>query len=367
MAFQDVATPRFYVNYLEWILNNYRTGTPTLVYSDLDGNETEEENANLIKHTGLSNRSALKITPPNNSISATIKYTIEDGSLNTSNPILQKVNFSYCFGSNLPSFKVRILSEDSDGGISTNSFKGTESFDGHSYVANTGIFPAYDGYSIAGLGDGSFIQHEDEKVKEIQIRIGVTSIWYPFDGTESFELSSFGFGRYFDMMHSPELALTYSKSYDGVQKQKSMGGATLVNYNYLRPPAFGSVGYFELSNADNPLNIPTRTGRRNYQLNFKYLENSTTKDSLFPQSENLHRFDDTTTFTKNDTLYDDNSFYGDVIHMTQGGTIPFIFQADNDNFSGDQFSVCTFDQKDFNFKQVAPSVYDCSLKIVESW
>ena len=45
----------------------------------------------------------------------------------------------------------------------------------------------------------------------------------------------------------------------------------------------------------------------------------------------------------------------------------FVCFTDNTNFNGDIFSVCTFDQKDFSFKQVAPSVYDCSLKIVESW
>jgi len=368
MAFQDVVTPRFYINYLEWILNNYKTGTPKLVYADLDGNETEEENIELIKYTGLSNRSALRIKPPLNTHKVYVKFPIEDNSLNTSNPIFQKINFAHFLGHNFetaaPSAGIACFVGTVSGDDDNNNTLVLNSLDEHSNVGLSGyLHSSYDGYSIlgtSGLGAG-----ENEVIKEIHLLFRILGSPNTWNGDSSFEFSNFGFGGYFDMMHSPELDLTYSKSYDGVQKQKSMGGATLVNYNYLRPPAFGNVGYFELSNADNPLNVPTRTGRRNYQLNFKYLENSTTKDSLFPQSENLYTIDNG--LTQNDALYDDNSFYGNVIHMTQGGTIPFIFQADNSNFSGDMFSVCTFDQKDFNFKQVAPSVYDCSLKIVESW
>ena len=421
MAFQDVSTPRFYVNHLEWILSNYRTGTPTLVYEDDLGTETVLENSELMKHTSLSNRSAISITPPNNTLRAIIKYPLIarqglidtwllDDLINGNSPIFQGVNYAYILGHNLESQGVTCILNLRGSGDHPNhpwydnTFRGNDPIDNHTILSHDEEYsqgvddnwiPEYNGYSIVGLGTGKFVQRSDDEyagyisnhyIREIQLifqrksNAGV----HTFSGDKSFEFSSFGFGKYFDMMHSPELDLTYSKSYDGVQKQKSIGGATLVNYNYLQPPAFGNFGYFELSKYSDTssgwsvyrgLNKPSRTGRRNYQLNFKYLENSTTKDSLFPQSESLHRFEEgtnaegnpTNTFTKNNTLYDDNSFYGNVIHMTQGGTIPFIFQADNSNFSGDQFSVCTFDQKDFNFKQVAPSVYDCSLKIVESW
>ena len=335
MAFQDVVTPRFYINYLEWILNNYKTGTPKL---------GDDENSDLIKYASLSNRSALKASEGNISI----EYPIEDESLTTSNPIFEKIKFAYLLGNKSDNPLSCSIS------INESQLTFTSLLDEHTDVDNGSFSSPYNGWEIIGATGGL----PDDEV--------ITSIKFTFSGSDSFELSNIGFGGYFDMMHSPELDLTYSKSYDGVQKQKSMGGATLVNYNYLRPPAFGNVGYFELSNADNPLNVPTRTGRRNYQLNFKYLENSTTKDSLFPQSENLYTINGSQLKLENG-IYGDDSFYGDVIHMTQGGTIPFIFQADNNNFSGDQFSVCTFDQKDFNFKQVAPSVYDCSLKIVESW
>ena len=48
-----------------------------------------------------------------------------------------------------------------------------------------------------------------------------------------------------------------------------------------------------------------------------------------------------------------------------GSHIPFIFQPDNTDFN--DLYICRFDQNDFDFKEVAPGLYDMTLKIIETW
>ena len=61
----------------------------------------------------------------------------------------------------------------------------------------------------------------------------------------------------------------------------------------------------------------------------------------------------------------DLNFYSSVIHRTNGGQLPFIFQPDNTDFTN--MAIAKFDQKSFQYKQVAFGVYDISLKIREVW
>ena len=71
---------------------------------------------------------------------------------------------------------------------------------------------------------------------------------------------------------------------------------------------------------------------------------------------------------KYNILTDDN-FFSQVIHKTNGGQLPFIFQPDggaNGNNNPDQFAICKFDSG-FKFEQVANGVYNVKLKIREVW
>ena len=62
-----------------------------------------------------------------------------------------------------------------------------------------------------------------------------------------------------------------------------------------------------------------------------------------------------------------NSFYNQVIHKTNGGQLPFIFQPDKNNNNSDSFAICKFDMDSFEFDQVANGVYNIKLKIREVW
>ena len=125
----------------------------------------------------------------------------------------------------------------------------------------------------------------------------------------------------------------------------------------------------------------SRSGRRVWDLSFSYLQDS----DLFPMLSSLNPYEsvsDTgfpyTTTNANDgdasndwwtgeTLLDDNTFYNQVIHKTNGGQLPFIFQPDSSNNNPDQFAICKFDMKSFQFEQVAKNIYNISLQIREVW
>ena len=61
------------------------------------------------------------------------------------------------------------------------------------------------------------------------------------------------------------------------------------------------------------------------------------------------------------------NFISEVLHKTNGGALPFVFQPDSSNANPDQFAICMFDQNSFQFKQVANGVYNISMKIREVW
>ena len=199
-------------------------------------------------------------------------------------------------------------------------------------------------------------------------------------------IGSFAFGYAFQMPHSPDLKLTMTREYDGIQEQNTRGGSTLTQINYSTPPHWIGVPAWELINfpnswADNPANkktYPSR-GRRVWDLKFSYVAG----DDLFSVNEMYSYFNPTDSDTNSEAGYNSTDFDGDghfviklnaewsfiniVMNHTIGGALPFVFQPDGNNNSPDQFAICKLDQGSFKFKQVAHNVYDISLKIREVW
>ena len=85
---------------------------------------------------------------------------------------------------------------------------------------------------------------------------------------------------------------------------------------------------------------------------------------LFAKYNSLNKLiDNDETEDDNETLLTSNNFYSQVIHKT-AGNLPFIFQPDN---TINDYAICRFDQKSFQFTQTAPSLYSVKTKIIESW
>ena len=242
-------------------------------------------------------------------------------------------------------------------------------------------FPEFNGFSIAKMTDAS----DNDHYNRLHINLGNNGV----GGT--IVIGTITMGQYFDMPHSPELSLTMTREYGGVKTIEPPGGASLSNSFYNGSPKWGALGAWELGlQADEGYQRQSLSsgGRRIWDLSFNYLQDS----DLFPMLSSLSPYESTsdtgevysstaddpstpgvtetdweTNWHVGNTILDGNTFYNRVIHRTNGGQLPFIFQPDNTNSNPDQFAICKLDMNAFKFEQVANNVYNINLKIREVW
>ena len=267
----------------------------------------------------------------------------------------------------------------------------SEGFSGGSYTnkqnvlnwdGTNGINAQYNGTTIWTFSDAN----------------GMDKYWRNFDvyfpdGFDDYthQLGSLIVGKYWDAPNSPDLSLTMSRRFDGIKKQKTIGGKTLANIYYDGPTewtmnhkdsdAYPSQVYkyppFELDLKTKGAAVSGnefafsqraksglgRKGLRSWNLTFSYISES----DMWMENEvsNTLTSDDVTPNDDipNPMLSDDS--FNFVWNCTLGGTLPFIFQPDNTNNNADQFSICTFRQNTLNVKQVAFNTYTLSVTIDE--
>ena len=257
---------------------------------------------------------------------------------------------------------------------------------GYSNVLNTNsssdnINPSFNGTSIFTFTE------QDEYWRSFEIYYG--------DGwdNENHQLGSMVIGKYWDAPNSPDLSLTMSRRFDGIKRQKTIGGKTLANIYYdgatewtmnnwgetYKYPPFeldymGGGGTSELANRVRAKSGLGRKGLRSWNLTFSYIseddmwtdyESSST--APFWDSGYNSEIDGDPPIDpeqrKNPMLSDDS--FNFVWNCTLGGTLPFIFQPDNTNNNPDQFSICTFRGNSLSVKQVAFNTYNLSVTIDE--
>ena len=316
MAYQNVGTPRFFINVLEWLASNDAIVLSTDRFRTLPVSVEDD--------TGYW---AYGSTSPANIFSGQSFFAI-----------------------------LGITVVDETRIIPTYTLNGVTHWLGQNYNTvltvncdySTGTWtPATSGFAIGSLNGG-----------------GEYGIGMRIDESSSF--GSIVLGTYYDMPHSPDLSLTMTREYGGVKTIETKGGSTLSNAFYTKPPMWGGLAAWELE-AGGTQQL-AKSGRRVWDLSFSYLQDSDvfpTTSSLTRTGEDGYTFDDDT-HLDNTLLYHDN-FYSQVIHRTNGGQLPFIFQPDNSNSKPDQFAICKLDMKSFKFEQVANSVYNVKLKIREVW
>ena len=221
------------------------------------------------------------------------------------------------------------------------------------------------------------------------------------------QLGSMVIGKYWDAPNSPDLSLTMSRRFEGIKRQKTIGGKTLANIYYdgptewtmyhplgpddLNPSGIYKYPPFELDspnsasdwdNDDTYLDTVHaraksglgRKGLRSLNFTFSYIS----EDDMWTDYESSSTapfIDDGWNSEidgdapidpeqrKNPMLSDDS--FNFVWNCTLGGTLPFIFQPDNTNNNPDQFSICTFRGNSLSVKQVAFNTYNLSVTIDE--
>ena len=397
MAYQNVGTPRFYINVPEWA--NSVNATIPWGASSIEGNTYagSEENISRTPEWGYE-----PLDYPEEVISRHF-YTlpIKPGFINaqgicvkTLKPYTYSPNgfaafLGHTFNSQeMPEGRLRFLD---------NYFFPNDTWNYNSpHIDFTNIINGdneYNGFSIVKFDWDSFTQglHMDFQIPDTGGYVGAIIL-----------------GSFYDMPHSVEnLNLTMSREMDGVKKIRTKGGSDLVNYKYINPPSWGTAGAWELYSGtlyttDRDENYQSyisqkirRSGRRVWDLSFNYLDggdvfgpHQSISDLYSLGATDYYGYPehiDTTGIDTTDLLYSgsdhlagfktnlltDNNFFSQVIHKTNGGQLAFLFNpvgggSDPDN-SPQNFAICKFDMKSFQFNQVANGIYSIKLKIREIW
>ena len=262
-------------------------------------------------------------------------------------------------------FSIRNVEEYVFGGIVTTVVNATP--------AGFAAAPDYDGFSI--------VLYPPNGSSFVRITFGDIAV----GGSITTNVGSIVTGTYFDMPHSPDLSLTMSREYGGIKTIETKGGASLSNAMWTKPAMWGEYPAWELISPGSDHTIPkmggvelSRSGRRAWDLSFSYLDDGDVFGSN--QMIGLHTAiqladagysaDDiadsnSTVFDVNNNLLRHDNFFSQVIHKTNGGQLPFIFQPNKDDKTN--FAICKFDMNSFKFSQVANGVYNIKLKIREVW
>lgn len=271
----------------------------------------------------------------------------------------------------------------------------TNFFDDYINADGSGNKATRDGYSIC--------THDISDVNMFGVAASIKSYYNTEGGGNGFgsqeNAEQFGYprigcisiGKRYQMPHSPDLNLTQTYDY-GSKEIEAKQGASLSN-NMWQNPKWGNLGAWELATVSevepfevdqNAVNLASvaRSGKKVYDLSFSYLDDG----DVFGANQTLSRDDDawqgivteddypdiddnnvqdvdpeSDKFNKN--ILNDQSFYTSVIHKTNGGALPFIFQPNSEDKTN--MIIAKLDMKAFSFKQVANGVYNVRLKIRE--
>jgi len=352
MAYQNVGTPRFYVDKLSYVKAlGAGTGTPNGVFDFNPSNQ---------------------VTKPANEMQG-FQFNIPN------NFPLGKLNFYALLGHTFNGKKGQIQHKDGSDSATYWSANAANHFTYNDIAVN--IYnengypqPANNGFSIGGLD----VDGDDYPLTK-------SIMWYyeaAIEGNVDTDatLGAFLVGEYYNMPHSPDLNLKLTYEYDGVKPIQTKNGSTLSNAMYTKPADWGSQGAWQLGDNQN-----YRTGRRTWDLSFSYLADT----DVFPvNASQSHSFtigseDGYHTTTNNPTtgfsdiaadgvsfssnILDGQDFFSQVWNKTLGNALPFIFQPDNTNSNPDQFAICKFVGDTLQYDQVSPNVYNIKLKIEEVW
>jgi hypothetical protein len=392
MAYQNVGTPRFYIDYFTyWKSVGLVDSLKSLNYN---GNEHDgyfiglnpSLDTIISQNDNIANASADKKAF---AVSVDLKEAIP-------NNVLDSINFGGVLGTNINNFDENINECNStfiayrkyhaDAGIGSHDGMGNIT---PFQIENSNIINARNnnlkgfvvedkGCSLSKLNFRSWADY-NENINEVD-RFVFRMEWINESGLEevladgqNWNLNTLLLGHYYDMPHSPDLNLSIDIEFDGYDQLTTQGGATITNVRYTGNPSWAGNNAWEIGDS-NP--YYKRNGRRVWSLKFSFLSDTDIFSSNHSSNNYLNAASDNSAYNSSDlnsegnqfefNLSDDNSFSAKVLNFISSGQ-RFIFQPDNTNSNSDQFAICVLDQDSLTIKQSAFKLYDVSLKIREVW
>ena len=199
MAYQNVGTPRFYVNVLEWLTSNgyhppiYSGGSPYGTASD-----------HFYK--------TLPVIPQN--------FSGHQRDISGLPPLGEKTFIAF-LGHTFGNEEISFTWDEDEGHPAPTPIVN---------YTNSATNIQYNGFSIA---TASFS--------------GESDTWFRIGANTSVvaKIGSIVIGSYYDM-NSPDLSLTMTREMDGVKRIRTKGGADLVKHQYTKSPLWGNAGAWEL-------------------------------------------------------------------------------------------------------------------------
>lgn len=163
------------------------------------------------------------------------------------------------------------------------------------------------------------------------------------------------YGEFIDFPHTPELDLKTSVEYGGTKLEESIGGNTYASTTHFGQSNWSHVTPWSLTTGNTSSNFfIKREGRISHSLKFNYL-------------------DDTNVFSQNSSSptasewYDSDSLHSSFYNKILGQHLPFLFSIDKDSTSTGDYGLFRLANNGFSASQVANSVYNLNLNIVETW
>ena len=325
MPYQNIGTPRFYINTVEWL------GSLGIISID----DTYR-------------------TLPVGTNSLTVTYWAVEEEYTTHNALSTENGYLAFLGHNMTA----------DNNISLQGASSTSIVNGE----QNSYYNGFSIWDITGVLTG-FVPYNNVAEEITYITVG-----------------SILSGTYYDMPHSPELKLTMTREMDGAKRVRTRGGVDLVDHKYTKPPLWANgLAPWEIGGTENQ--ALSRVGRRTWSLSFNFMGGSDLfgPNPMLSMDSGTGYYDtgtgqpDVDIYESGDytgdsawsahsyNLLTDDNFFSQVIHKTNGGQLPMIMQIDNTNNSPDGFAIVKLDMKSFSFQQQSSGLYSCNLKIREVW
>ena len=359
MANMNIRTPRFYCDRVNYLLNRGIGSSHFRIESTDAGNNTVGMNSGF-------NSLELFDMKPLNQVTFNTNANRQDHVIVSIDHRFggYKTNFIAILNHNMhtANAKVRVSFDTTDEGhVQAEDFTDAVAVSNVTQVLNADgissniVTPDSDGHTIFTFNDGS---NDDVTSRFLGIQFegsrnsGDTGAGNYFDGTDDLAIGCILVGEFYDMPNAPDLNVRRSIQYNHTQMKESVGGQRYSNMSSFGRTleSTGSRSPFHTYDDGSGGNPEVYGGRITYNMKFSYLSSS----NIMPSTYNVASQGDDTVVT-------------DVWNITHGSHTPFIFTQDGTSVSESDYLFARFAQNSLDMNQVAPDVFDVSMKIEEEF